>query len=221
MFDGRETSLEAQALFPLFAANEMDMTGSEIEARLAADTAYIRRFRHAYGEGPITLEGVIKALATYQRTLVSHRAPYDRWVAGEDGALSSEAKRGAVLFLGAKTDCRQCHVPPLFTDEGFHNTGLDSAPQDLGRAAVTGRASDAGRFKTPTLRNIELTGPYMHDGRFQTLGEVLQHYNAGGGPHANKDPRIRPLGLTPGELADLAAFLESLTDLSFLESPWP
>jgi cytochrome c peroxidase len=221
MFEGGVPTLELQALAPLFAENEMDMTGTEIEARLATDSTYIRLFRQAYGEGPITLAGVTKALATYERTLVSYRAPFDRWQAGDTEALSAAAQRGAALFLGEKGDCWHCHAPPLFTDRSFHDIGLDSAPVDVGRYLVTGRDADIGVFKTPTLRDVGVTGPYMHDGRFATLRQVVEHYNTGGKPHANKSAVVRPLGLTSGEIDDLVAFLESLTDSVLLAQTAP
>jgi len=221
MFEGGVPSLELQAIAPLFAANEMDMTAAEIEARLSVDTLYVRLFRHAYGEGPITLSGVTRALATYQRTLISARSPFDRWKAGEVTAMSPDARRGAEIFLGEKGDCWHCHAPPLFTDRSFHNIGLDSVLTDLGRALVTGRAADEGAFKTPTLRNVGVTGPYMHDGRFATLRDVVNHYNSGGKSHPNSSALIRPMGLTPGEVDDLVAFLEALTDSAFLGSPKP
>lgn len=221
LFEGGVPSLELQAIAPLFAANEMDMTGTEIEARLAADTLYVRLFRQAYGEAPISLNGVTRALATYQRTLVSYRAPFDRWKDGDETALSPAAQRGAALFLGEKGDCWHCHAPPLFTDRGFHNIGLETILSDLGRALVTGLSADEGKFKTPTLRNVAVTSPYMHNGQFTTLREVVEHYNAGGQPHPNASAMIRPLGLTETEVSDLVAFLESLTDSSFLAEPTP
>lgn len=221
MHDGRFASLETQALGPLFDHNEMDMTEAEIVSYLQADTAYVRLFHQAFGQGPVTLQGVTKALATYQRTLISDRSPYDRWQAGDTSALSPAARRGEALFRSPRLNCASCHVPPLFTDGAFHNIGLDSPAGDVdsGRAAVTGRASDIGRFKTPTLRNIAVTLPYMHDGRFESLDLVLAHYDEGGKNHPVKDARIRPLGLTPGERADLLAFLEALTDTVFLQLP--
>lgn len=221
MFEGGVPTLELQAIAPLFAENEMDMNGTEIEARLAADTLYVRLFRQAYGEAPITLGGVTRALATYQRTLVSYRAPFDRWKAGDETALSAAARRGADLFLGEKGDCWHCHAPPLFTDRGFHNIGLDTVLSDIGRALVTGLTADEGKFKTPTLRNVAVTGPYMHDGRFTTLRQVVEHYNTGGRPHPNTSAVIRPLGLSSDEITDLVAFLEALTDSAFLAEPQP
>jgi cytochrome c peroxidase len=220
MLDGRASSLESQALLPLFDPDEMDMTGAGIVARVREDTVYARLFREAYGTESVTIEGVARALATYQRTLISYRAPYDLWSAGDGDALTPGSVRGAALFTGDKAGCAACHIPPLFTDGLFHNTGLDSATTDPGRAHVTGAAIDAGRFKTPTLRNVVITAPYMHDGRLNTLAEVIGHYNDGGRPHPNRDARMRPLGLTPQEVDDLAEFLESLTDPDFSLSPW-
>jgi cytochrome c peroxidase len=220
MYDGRFESLEAQALGPLFDHEEMDMTDSMVVARLQADTVYVRLFRQAFGEPRVTLERVAKAFATYQRTLISSRSPYDRWRGGDATALSPAAQRGEILFRSTRLGCASCHVPPLFTDGNFHNTGLyeAGAEADSGRAQFTKRAQDLGRFKTSTLRNIMVTFPYMHDGRFNTIDEVLEHYSQGGKEHPVKDDRIRPLGLTPDERADLAAFLEALTDQDFMNT---
>ncbi len=223
MFDGRFESLETQALGPLFDHEEMGMTETEIVDRLQADTAYVRRFRQAFGPGPVTLEKVAKALATYQRTLISNRSAYDRWSAGDSSAMSPSARRGEILFQSSRLGCARCHSPPLFTDGNFHNIGLDDLAgiTDSGRGRITGVDTDVGRFKTPTLRNIAVTSPYMHDGRFATLEEVLAHYDGGGKEHPLKDPRIRPLELTLDERADLAAFLEALTDSTFLNTSEP
>jgi cytochrome c peroxidase len=212
MFEGNVSTLEEQVLFPLFAPHEMGMTGPEIERRLAGDTLYVRLFRQAFGPGPVRMEGVAKALATYLRTLVSSRTPYDRWKAGDSNAISPEAKAGEALFMG-KARCFRCHVPPLFTDGDFHNIGLDRVPKDRGRALHTGLPGDEGRLKTPTLRNIVTTSPYMHDGRFQDIESVIERYNEGGYPQAaNVDSLIVPLGLTGREIYELAEFLRTLTD---------
>jgi cytochrome c peroxidase len=217
--DGRASSLEEQALGPLYAPNEMDMNGPEILARLSADTAYERLFRQAFGEGAITMQNVTRALATYERTLISYRAPYDRWLSGDSSAISPAARRGAALFSSAKTGCATCHIPPLFTDGAFHNIGLDGIAVDPGRGTITGKAEDMGKFKTPTLRNIRVTHGYMHDARFKSLEAVLDHYNKGGVSTLNADPRIHPLGLTILERDDLIAFLDALSDSAFLATP--
>ncbi len=214
--DGASASLEAQARLPLLSPDEMGMTVEEIESRLAADTLYVRLFRQAYGNAPITIDGVTKALATYQRTLVSQQSYYDRWKAGDESAVSDAAKRGEAIFIGKKGNCAHCHVPPLFSDNGFHNNGLDSVFMDAGRGRVTGLAADSGRFKTPSLRNISVTGPYMHDARMYTLQEVVEHYNTGVVVHPRTDTILRPLGLTSAEVLDLVAFLEALTDSVFV-----
>jgi cytochrome c peroxidase len=221
MLDGRVPTLEEQAIGPILSADEMDMTEPEIVARLAADTGYARRFREVFGPGSITLANVARALATFERTLVSARSDYDRWAAGDSAALSASAQRGAAIFLGERGGCFRCHAPPLFTDGLFHDIGLDTVPVDSGRGAITGLASDVGRFKTPTLRNVQQTGPYMHDGRFGDLEGIVRHYNAGGAPSANRDARLRPLGLSEGEIGDLVAFLQSLSDEEFLNVQMP
>jgi cytochrome c peroxidase len=221
MLDGIAGSLEEQALLPLLNPFEMGSTPESIVSYLSADTLYVAQFAQAFGKGPITLSNVAKALATWQRTLISHESSYDRWAAGDTSALGASARRGAALFLGEQGGCFRCHAPPLFTDGGFHNVGLDVSPSDSGRADVTKLATDIGKFKTPTLRNIAATGPYMHDGRFTSLRQVLEHYNAGGEAHPNRSALVRPLGLTASELDDLAAFLESLTDSAFLSLPPP
>ena len=221
MHDGRLPTLEAQALAPLLSPVEMGMTKAVIESVLAADTFYVALFERAYGAGPVTLDGVAKALATYQRLLTSSDSPYDRWVAGDSAALAPAARRGADVFFGAKGGCVQCHAPPLFTDGGFHNTGLYADTRDSGRAHVTKNPADLARFKTPTLRNAAVTWPYMHDGSIETLAEVVAHYNNGGRAHPNADARMRPLGLTMQESADLVAFLEALSDSAYLANYRP
>lgn len=215
--DGRAASLEEQAQAPLLSSEEMDMTAELVEERLSADTAYVRLFREVYGDVPITLENVAKALATFERTLISYRTPFDRWQAGEEDAISADAKQGAALYLSHRVGCTQCHMPPLFTDGIYRNIGLDSVTRDVGRAGVTGLELDEGLFKTPTLRNIALTEPYMHDGRFESLEQVLEFYNSGGFPHPNADPRMLPLELTDREIYELVEFLKTLNDEEIIQ----
>lgn len=217
--EGNASSLEDQASGPLFNKAEMDMTGPEIVARLSADTFYVRLFRQAYGDGSITMPRVVRALATFERTFISARSPYDHWKAGEEDALSESAKRGAEVFFG-KGKCASCHAPPLFTDGGFHNVGLDGvAPEDSGLFRTTRRLADIGKFKTPTLRNISVSSAYMHDGRFYTLEEVVAQFNAGGG--SGRDSLLQPLGLNEYETMDLIEFLKSLTDIESLAPTAP
>lgn len=221
MFEGDVSSLEEQALKPIFSTSEMDMTGPEILARLAADTMYVRLFRRAFGPAAMTMTQVAHSLATFERTMVSFRSPYDLWAAGDSGALTLEAKRGAALFFGDRARCARCHTPPLFTDGGFHHNGLDSIVSDSGRARSTHLPGDVGKFKTPTVRNVFYSGPYMHDGRIATLEDVVRHYMTGGQGHPNQDSLIRPIDLNDYEVRDLVLFLESLSDLGVLNQAEP
>jgi cytochrome c peroxidase len=156
---------------------------------------------------------VARALASYVRTIVAGDSPYDRYRAGDSNALEPDAARGLGVFVG-KAGCTRCHAGPLLTDELFHNTGVawrDGRLTDVGRAAVTGAAEDRGAFKTPTLREIERTAPYMHAGSLATLDDVIDFYDRGGGPSPGLDSRMRPLGLTAVEKRELRAFLAALT----------
>jgi cytochrome c peroxidase len=248
-------SLEAQALVPMFGDDpvELGLGGQEqaLLTRLAAVPRYQALFRDAYpGEPtPLTLANITRALGAFQRTLISGASPYDRYQHGERTAISASARRGATLFFGEKTECFHCHggfnltgtvnyVGKGFSEAEFHNTGLYNldgtgrypAP-NTGVEAVSGDPEDMGRFRAPSLRNIAVTAPYMHDGSIATLEEVVAHYNAGGrtiraGPHAGvgaasplKSSFIKPMHLTPQERRDLVAFLRALTDSSFLRDP--
>jgi cytochrome c peroxidase len=213
-WDGRSTSLESQVLLPVVDPNEMAMTLEELESRLKKDESYAAAFQAAF-DRPMTLDDVRRALATFLRTVKSSDAPYDRFVAGDAGALSAEAQAGLTLFRG-RAFCAVCHREPTFTDEAFHNTGVAFRPDtatfaDEGRFDVSGNPRDRGKFKTPTLREIARTAPYMHDGSLKTLEEVVEFYNNGGRPNGNLFPVIRPLGLSAQDKAALVAFLESLS----------
>jgi len=217
--DGNAPTLEAQAIAPILNPLEMDMDTNRLTERLAASAAYPELFRKAFGDSAIRIRRVTQAIASFERSLLSGDSPQDRFLAGDGNALSEAAKRGSALFSGSKAGCVQCHGGFNFTDNGFHNTGLDSLDLDPGRNAVTGLPADSGKFKTPSLRNIALTPPYMHDGRFNSLREVMVHYNKGGVYNPNRDPLIKPLGLDEGEIGDLIAFLESLSDTAFAVNP--
>jgi cytochrome c peroxidase len=212
--DGRVGTLELQALLPLTNPAELANTPAEILRRLSADPRYPRQFARAFGSPGISLERLAAALASFQRTLVAGDAPVDRvLVLGDSGALSPAARRGFALFQG-KGACVICHEPPHFTEERFHNTGVawnGSAYRDSGRYSVTRRSEDLGAFKTPTLRNVARTAPFMHDGSIATLEEVVAFYDRGGNPNPQLDPALRPLRLTAGERDDLVAFLGALT----------
>lgn len=211
-WDGRSETLESQALGPLLNPNEMAIDEKTLLERLRADVSYQALFKEAFNAPP-TLEHVGQAIAAFERTLLSGATPFDRYEwAGEKNALSEGAKRGLVLFRG-KARCSMCHIGTNFTDEKFHNLGAgkENGQKDPGRAQVTKDSADFGKFKTPTLRNIALTAPYMHDGSLETLEEVISFYDKGGRPNSNLDKEIKPLNLTNQEKADLLEFLENLT----------
>jgi cytochrome c peroxidase len=215
-WDGRAVSLEAQAEGPLLAPTELDMTEDLLVERIASVPSYAPLFEAAFGSRTVTLRRVGHALAAFQRTLLAADSPFDRfWFDGAADALSPAAKRGHAVFVG-KGACASCHtVGPsdaAFTDFGFHATGtVKEGATDVGRSMVTGDEADRGRFRTPTLRNVALTAPYLHDGSARTLAEVVDHYDRGGTKVAGRPPEISPLHLTPAERADLVAFLEALT----------
>ena len=166
---------------------------------------------------PIDSTVVVQAIAQFERTLVSAESKYDRWLAGEI-EFTPEEEQDFLLFHTEQADCFHCHVAPLYTDNQFHNNGLDLDPPDPGLAARTEGRLDRGKFKTPTLRNIEYTAPYMHDGRFQTLEEVIEHYDSGFHRTRLTDPLllIRPsLDLSTAEKRALVIFLKTLSDLQF------
>lgn len=218
-WEGGIPTLEQQAVAPIINPIEMGMNTDTLIVKLEQEPLYVNLFNQAWGSSEITLERVTKSISAYERTLLSGSSPYDEWNRGDDNAIDESAKRGIALFFGEKGDCFHCHGGFNFTDNLFHHNGLDSVTIDEGRYRITNLESDKGKFRTPTLRNIALTGPYMHDGRFFTLEEVVRHYNSGGKRHPNKDALMRPLGLSDGDIADLVAFLESLTDEVFVQDP--
>lgn len=207
-WDGRAASLEEQALGPIQNPIEMNMKLEDAIERLSKVDAYRERFQKVFG-GDVTEQNIAKAIAAYERTILSGDAPYDRDKAGDKDALSESAQRGMKLFFG-KAVCSSCHAGPNFTDNSFHNVGIgmDKKEPDLGRLAITGLKGDTGSFKTPTLREIARTGPYMHDGSLKTLEDVIEHYNKGGNPNQWLDEEIFPLKLTAEEKADLVQFLK-------------
>lgn len=178
---------------------------------LGAILAYQEQFRKVFGTD-LSPEGVAKAIAAYVRTILSGHAPYDRFRAGDTGALSPAALRGLALFEG-KARCVRCHTGFNFTDEGYHNigVGMDKERPDLGRYAVTKNEADRGAFKTPTLRDVAKRGPYMHDGSENTLKGIVAFYNQGGRTNPWLSQEIQPLSLTAQEQTDLVAFLQALT----------
>ncbi len=217
--EGGVPTLEMQILVPIQEHNEFDFNILLIAERLLRDTSYVRMSRDAYGRDPDAFI-ITRSIACFERTLVSGQSRYDQYFfQKKNAALTAAEKRGMDLFFSEKTDCSQCHTGFNFTNYTFENNGLYSDYPDPGRFRLTELESDRGRFKVPTLRNVALTAPYMHDGSLPTLEAVVEHYNSGGQPHPNKSTLIRPLALTAGEKADLLVFLRSLTDEAFVNNP--
>lgn len=212
-WDGRATDLEEQAHGPLINPVEMAMPSHvEVVARLKAIPGYPPLFQKAFGTPEITMQRVAQAIASYERTVVSGGSPYDRFVAGDKDALSPAAQRGFALFAG-RGNCLTCHAGFNFTDESYHNlgVGIGAKEPDLGRFLVTKVESEKGAFKTPTLRNVTQTPPYMHDGSEPTLRAVVEFYNKGGNPNPQLAKEIKPLGFSERDIDDVVAFMESLT----------
>jgi len=240
-WDGRAATLEDQALQPIVNPVEMAMADhAAVETKLQGLAEYGPLFKQAFGDTRVTIQRVVQAIASFERTLLDVQAPIDRFLAGNQGAISESAKRGWTLFNG-KARCNTCHgyvsAFPLFTDEQYHNIGVaakavnfnelagkverhpETLPQlsheeginQLGRFLVTHERKDIGAFKTPQLRNLALTAPYMHDGSEKTLLEVIEFYDRGGNPNPWIDGGMRPLGLTSDEKADLAELLKTFT----------
>lgn len=210
-WDGRADSLEAQARMPITAPDEMNMSMDLVVERLRAVPGYSPLFRDAFGgEEPISARNVTMALATFQRTLVSGEAPFDRWIRGEEEAIGPDARRGFALFTG-KANCVACHSGWRFTDDSFHDIGL-KAGDDLGRGKFAPPSVTALRyaFKTPSLRDLRMQGPYMHDGQLGSLDAVIEHYVRGGERRPSLSFEMKPIELSVQERRDLAAFLGSL-----------
>jgi cytochrome c peroxidase len=220
-WDGRAHSLEEQAGGPMANAIEMNQAHEVTVSKLAADPAYKAQFQKAFGEGPVTIGKVTRALASFERTLVSGDSPFDRYQFGGDKhALSPAAVRGLEIFRDPKRgNCSTCHTIntsyALFTDGKFHNLGVGVNEEgdltDLGRYAETKREADKGAFKTPSLRNVAQTAPYMHDGSLKSLKDVVDFYAGGGNSNPYLDKEIKAIRLSGQDRADLVEFLKSLT----------
>ena len=208
MWDGRKSSLEEQAIGPHRHLSKPDF--ATVTAKLRELPGYRKMFAAAYPGEPVTEETIAKALAAFERTLVSRNSPFDRWVAGDTTAMTPEQYRGFKVFVDpAKGNCAACHNGPNFTDNGFHNIGIRG--KDEGRFPFRKVAAMKGAFKTPTLRDIALTAPYYHDGSAATLRDVVDHYVRGGDDRSNVSPDVRPLDLTEQDKQDLVAFMRALT----------
>jgi cytochrome c peroxidase len=209
-WDGKFRDLESVAFGPITARSNMNLSEETLLARLSASPAYINAFAAGFGTIGITRRNVELALATFQRSIVSRRAPFDRWVEGDDTAISAAAKRGFDLFNG-KAHCSGCHNGFSFTDGSFHDIGT-AKDTDIGRGRFFPNSVKLRyAFKTPTLRDVTLRAPYMHDGSIATLEEVIDLYDRGGIERPSRSVLIRPLGLTDAERTDLIAFLGTLT----------
>ena len=212
MWDGRKKTLEDQASGPIGAAGEMNQDYDELIRELQVIPGYVAHFDKVFGKDSITIDNVARAIATFERSVVSKNAPYDKYWAGDKTAMSASAINGMNLFFG-KAKCSICHNGPVFTDSGFHNIGVKPAGPlkvDLGRYNESKDDFDKGAFKTPGLRSITRSAPYMHNGTESTLEEVVDFYNRGGDVKENISPFITPLGLKDQEKKDLVEFLKAL-----------
>ncbi len=228
-WDLRAANLEAQVLMPIEDPLEMGMSLDEVIERMESSSYYPALFLQAFGTSEITSENISKALAQFIRSIHSYNAKYDEGVPIDFANFTAQELLGKELFFNGDTRCNQCHVSANFHLTGALNTGLDAVPSDEGYGGFSGDEEDLGKFRAPSLRNIALTAPYMHDGRFATLLEVVEHYNSGVQPHANLDDRVT-VDFTPGgepyqlnlsqeEKEALVAFLLTLTDFQLLQDP--
>jgi len=210
MREGGVPTLEQQVLVPIQEHSEMAFNIVKAGERLAQNPEYMQMSRDAY-DRDMDYYVISRALSNFQRALLSGNSPYDENERTGSG-LTSEELAGRDLFFSSITNCSQCHSGFNFTNYEFKNNGLSEVYNDVGRFILTGDSSDLAMFKTPSLRNVELTAPYMHNGSFASLTDVVEHYNSGGAAHHQKSSMIKPLGLTEGEKKQLIAFLKSLTD---------
>ncbi len=215
MWDGRSISLEDQVRYPITHPREMNNSKEGVVKFLSVSAKYPPLFKEAFGDSEITWDRIAMAIASFERTLVSQDSPFDRAMSGDKMAISESAKRGFELFRGA-AGCIQCHrydnEHPFFSDSNFHNTGVSwEGSADLGRYEITKAREEKGAFRTPSLRNVARTAPYMHDGSMKSLAEVLDFYSRGGQKNPFLDEKIKPLSLTAADKEDIIAFLESLT----------
>jgi cytochrome c peroxidase len=214
-WDGRAPSLEEVAGQPFENPLEMDLPLADAVEFVGRDAGYVREFATAFGGALPSAETLRQALASFVRTLVSGTSPYDRHLRGNDSDFGPAARRGEALFFG-RAGCFRCHPGGPFTNGGYFNNGTYVAGGDPGRQMVTGRTGDLGKFKVPTLRNVAVSAPYMHDGSLATLHDVVDQYARGGRGDPSVDPLIKALALSDDDKGDLIAFLGSLTDIDFL-----
>jgi cytochrome c peroxidase len=216
--DGGVDNLELSSLNPINNPHEMAMEIGTIVHRLRL-AGYTEAFHKAY-QTEVEAQSILNALATFMRSLISGNSRYDKIWVQKDGTQATDAEqRGFQLFFSSETNCSECHSGFLFSDESFRCNGLFETYPDSGRQRITMRYSDRGLFVVPSLRNVALTAPYMHNGAIPNLEMVIEGYNQGGHNFPNKDPRIQPLNLSAGQKADLLAFLRTLSDEEFIDNP--
>jgi cytochrome c peroxidase len=234
-WNGRFKTLEEHAPGPIFNSVELgfgrDPNFQEYYGDPDSDTIILFRnlgeepkykimFKDAFGDEEITIDRIAKAIAAFERTFISISSPFDDFNRGNKKAIDNYAIRGYKLFTDeTRTNCLSCHNGANFTDNQFNNNGISETVTNKGRADRTGNSADIGKFRTPSLRNAALTAPYMHDGSVKTLEDVIRRYRHGGDGRRNQDPRIKPLDLSDQDVADIAAFIKSLTDNAFLSNP--
>lgn len=218
--EGGVPTLEMQVLVPIQEHNEFDFNILLIQERLSRIPEYVEMSNKAYQRPPDYFV-ITRALANFERSLLSGNSAFDKYkYHGQSDAMSKKAEKGYELFHSEKTQCASCHSGFNFTNYSFENNGLYEAYVDEGRKRLTSLESDEARFKVPSLRNIELSAPYMHDGSMQTLEEVIEHYNRGGSSHKNKSALVKPLQLSELEKQQLIAFLLALTDTDFIQNEY-
>ncbi len=216
--EGGVPTLEMQVLVPFQEHNEFDFNIVDAAERLMQNDEYVSMSMKAYNRLPDAFV-ITRALACFERELISGESRYDQYVFGGDkSVMTRDEIAGMNLFFSDKTNCSTCHSGFNFTDNSFANNGLYAENADVGRMRLTGKQSDMGLFKVPTLRNISVTAPYMHDGSFNSLRQVVEHYNSGGNSHLNKDNNVKSLGLAKREIEALLAFLNTLTDDNFIRN---
>lgn len=218
MMEGGVPTLETQVLAPLHDTLEMGASMMLAVDKLNQDDELRALSKAAYGRDSIDPYVITRALAAFQRTFISGDSRYDRYKQGLTTELNEREISGMNLFFSEHTQCGSCHPDVLMSDYGYYNIGLYDEYTDTGKERASGKPEDIGKFKTPSLRNIALTAPYMHDGSIWSVDEVVAFFNAGGHPHPNKDPRIKPLGLSQQQQEDLVAFLNALTDWNFVQN---
>ncbi len=224
MWDGGVTHIETMSTAPITNPLEMDLALSEAVLRLNRSPYYSSAFASHFGVNEIQSQHMLKALAQFMASMISSQSRYDAWMKGNENALNAQEKEGLILF---QTHCAQCHAEPLTTDFSFKNNGLTALTEDEGRGHITTLAADLGKFKVPSLRNVEKTLPYMHNASMASLEEVIEHYSSGIQAHPNLDPSL-PVGgfqFSNNEKQALVAFLKSLTDDAYLQdkrlqNPW-